>query len=174
MSEKQENGLMVLESQQIGAMITTMMEPIMEAIGTMLKNNTEAIDRIAATQAVMSDRMEALERQIRLNTPVDTRQERYLSNAMKARARALLDARGLADDSFAVKMLTASIRKSVLSRYGIGSMREIPKHEYTVAMGQIDMWSDMMVIRDVVKEARNRAAGQDVAGVSQSQLDRRE
>ena len=35
-------------------------------------------------------------------------------------------------------------------------MHEIPKHEYSVAMSQISMWSDALVIRDHVKEARER------------------
>ena len=162
MSEKRDEGLMVLDSNQIGQMITTMMEPVLNAIGVMLKNNTEAIDRIAATQTVMNDRMEALERQIRLNTPIDSRQERYLSTAMKDRARELLDNRGLADDRTAVKKVAAAIRKSVLLRYGIGTMREIPKHEYNVAMSQISMWADLLAVRDVVKEVRERAERQNV------------
>ena len=163
MSEQREEGLMLLGSDDLGQMLTTMMQPILNAMGTMIKNNTEAIDRMAAGMTMMSDRMEALEKQVRLNTPIDSRQERYLQSAMKDRARELLDKRGLADDKKAVKKLTAAIRKSVLARYGIGTVREIPKHEYNVAMGQISSWMDMLLIRDIAKEAREHAQGQGLA-----------
>ena len=36
-------------------------------------------------------------------------------------------------------------------------MREIPKHEYSVAMDQISMWNDAMCVRDAIREARKRS-----------------
>lgn len=48
------------------------------------------------------------------------------------------------------------IRKAVLARYGIGNLREIPRHEYSVAMSQISLWNDVLAVRDVVKDARER------------------
>ena len=48
------------------------------------------------------------------------------------------------------------IRKSVLSRHGIGNVREIPRHEYNVDMSYIETWNDVLAVHDVVKEARTR------------------
>lgn len=142
----------------LGNMIREILSPMLEAMTHFMRNNTEALDRLAATQKIQADRMEALEKQIRLNTPVTKQQEKYLSDAIRAKARELLFKRGVEDEKATRKLATA-IRKSVLARYGITSMREIPKHEYSVAMSQINMWNDMMCVRDAVKEARGRDEG---------------
>ena len=142
----------------IGSVVRGMMAPIMESIGKMLKNNTEALNQIAAAQQVTSDRLEALEKQVRLNTPVTGTQAKYLNDAMRARARMILEGKGegLSADRKAMTKLTAAIRKKVLARYGIGGIREIPKHEYTVAMSQVETWSDPLTVMDIVREARSR------------------
>ena len=56
-----------------------------------------------------------------------------------------------------------AIRKAVLTRYGIGSLAELPKCEYTVAMSQIQMWNEMLRVRDCVREARKADAGETKA-----------
>ena len=83
---------------------------------------------------------------------VTGKQVSYLNDAIRAKARELLDKRGV-DNAKAITKLGNQIRKAVLSRYGIGCLREIPKHEYNVAMQQIGMWSDVLTVRDVVKWA---------------------
>ena len=112
---------------------------------------------------------EALERQIRLNTPITKSQEKYLSDAIRSKARELLFKRGVEDDKSTRKLMTA-IRKSVLARYGITTMREIPKHEYTVAMSQISLWNDAMCVRDAVKEARGRDGKSNVGGAEPAEM----
>ena len=47
--------------------------------------------------------------------------------------------------------------------YGIGSLAELPKCEYTVAMSQIQMWNEMLRVRDCVREARKADAGETKA-----------
>ena len=79
-----------------------------------------------------------------------------MNDAIRARARELLFKREV-EDARSIKKLGNSIRKDVLARYGIGALHEIPKHEYTVTMMQIGMWSDALRILDCVKEARARA-----------------
>lgn len=151
-----------LSPDALGAVIAEMMSPVMQTIVKMLEHNTEAMDRLSATQTIQNDRMEALERQIRLQTPVTSKQVSYLNDAIRARARELLDKRGIEDGKATTKLGNA-IRKAVLARYGIASLREIPKHEYGVAMSLIGMWSDSLTVRDVVKEARERAEVSDDA-----------
>lgn len=142
------------ERSLIAEVITEIMRPVMETIGKMLENNTAALEQLSSAQAIQNDRLEALEKQIRLQTPVTSKQAGYLNEAIRRRSRELLDKSGLAEDKKAVSKLGGIIRKAVLSRYGVGNLREIPKHEYTVAMSQIEMWSNVMLVRDVVRGAK--------------------
>lgn len=143
------------QAQALPALIQQMMGPIVEAMGKLLEHNAEALEQLAGAQKVQNDRLEALEKQIRLNTPVTPQQVRYLNDAIRARARELLFKREI-EDARAVKKLGNAIRKSVLARYGVCALHEIPKHEYTVAMSQIGMWSDALLVRDCAREARAR------------------
>ncbi len=143
------------QAQMIPAIIQQMMGPLVEAMGKMLENNTNALNQLAAAQQVQADRLEALEKQIRLNTLVTPQQVRYLNDAIRARAYELLDKRGVCERK-AVTKLGNAIRKALLAHYGVGALHDIPKHEYSVSMNLIHMWNDMLSVRDIVKEARER------------------
>lgn len=140
----------------VANIMNQLMRPILESIGTMLKNNTAALEQLSAAQSVQNDRLEALEKQIRLQTKVDGKMAGYMNEAIRNRSRELLDKRGV-DDKKAVTKLGNAIRKAVLMRYGISGLRDVPRHEYNVAMQQIGMWNDLLIVRDIVNEARNRA-----------------
>lgn len=152
------------QAQLIPTVIQQVLGPVMREMSILLKNNTEALNQLAAAQQVQSDRMEALERQIRLNTLVTPQQVRYINDAIRARARELLDKRGI-DNDVATRKLGNSIRKSVLSRYGVAALHEVPKHEYSVAMNHVGTWNDMLVVRDVVREARKIEKTAEKVGV---------
>ncbi len=157
--EHPETQLSIAEQKALSSAITEIMRPVIQSMGKLLQQNAEALERLAASQAVQNNRLEALEKQIRLQTPITTKQAQYLNDAIRNRARELLDKRELSGDKWAVTKLGNAIRKDVLARYGVAGLREIPRHEYQVAMNQIGMWSNALVIRDVVKEARERAEG---------------
>ena len=156
MLSKDAPKMAVIPADALGEIITELMRPVMQTIGKMLENNTAALEQLSAAQSVQNDRLEALEKQIRLQTKVDGKQVSYLNDAIRHKAREMLDKRGI-DDSKATVKLGNAIRKAVLKRYGISTLRDVPKHEYNVALNQIDMWSDLLTVRDVAKEARNRA-----------------
>jgi len=141
--------------ENIGNIITEIMRPMVQAIGKLLENNTAALEQLSAAQSIQNDRLEALEKQIRLQTPVSGKQVTYLNDAIRSRARELLDKRDISDKK-AITKLGNAIRKAVLSRYGVSGLREIPKHEYNVAMSQIGMWNEILTVRDIVQETRNR------------------
>lgn len=143
------------QAQMIPAIIQQMMGPLVEAMGKMLENNTHALNQLAAAQQIQADRLEALEKQIRLNTPITRQQARYISAAMKEHALELLDKSAISDAK-ATRKLVGIIRKEVLSDYGVTALEEIPKHEYSVAMHRIKTWNNMRMVRDVIKEARKR------------------
>ena len=148
------------QAQMIPVLIQHMMGPLIEAMGKMLKNNTDALNQLAATQQIQADRMEALEKQIRLNTLVTPQQVIYINEAIRARARELLDKRGV-DDKKAVTRLGNALRKSLLAWYGVGALHEIPKHEYSVVMNLVATWNDMLAVLDIVKEYRERCTKEE-------------
>lgn len=147
----------------VAGVMNQLMKPLLESIGTLLKNNTEAMEQIAASQDVIRNRMEALEKQVRLQTPVTDRQAKYMADAARNKARELLDKKGFGNDKKAVTKLAGMIKKNVLARYGVGSLRETPRCEYSVAMSQIETWNSGLAVLDIVKEARERAEAADHA-----------
>lgn len=149
----------------VANIMNQLMRPLLEDIGKLLKNNTEAMEQIATSQDVIRNRMEALEKQVRLQTPVTDRQARYLADAARDRARELLDKKQV-DDKKAVTKLAGAVKKNLLIRYGKASLREIPQCEYTVAMNQIETWNNALTVLDIVREARKRAEeNHDTGGV---------
>lgn len=154
-----------VSTQVVAHVVEQIMRPLLESIGTLLKNNTEAMEQIATSQDVIRNRMEALEKQVRLQTPVTDRQARYLADAARRKARELLDKKQI-DDQKAITKLAGLIKKSVLIRYGKGSLRELPQCEYSVAMSQIDTWNNALAVLDIVREARARAEEAHVTDTS--------
>ena len=141
--------------QMIPELIKQTLGPFFTAMTEMMRQNTEAFQQVSTAQAVMNDRMAALEKQIRLNTPVTRQQAKYLKAAIKDKATELLE-KSSAVDSKGVKKLCLAIKKEALSFYGVSAVEEIPKHEYSVAMNYIATWNNMRTVRDVVKEVRMR------------------
>lgn len=154
---KQDKRLPGETMEVVSAVVQEMMTPIMEGIGRMLKQNAEAMEQIAATQKMTSERIASLERQVRLQKPLSKAQEKCVNDAIRARARELLDRKGYAWDRRAVTKLGGAIRRSVLARYGVGSLREAPAYDYEIALKQVGMWNDLLTLRDVTEEARARA-----------------
>lgn len=155
MPNTQGEAEVVVDPEILSHIITELMRPVMQTIGKMLENNTAALEQLSSAQSIQNDRLEALEKQIRLQTPVTSKQVTYLNDAIRQRARALLDKKGV-DDKKATMKLGNAIRKSVLSRYGISHLREIPRHEYSVSMTQIELWNDVLTVRDVARDAKER------------------
>ena len=89
----------------------------------------------------------------------------YLNDAIRGRSRELLDKKTISDKK-AITKLAGLIKKSVLWRYGISSLREVPRCEYTVAMSQIDTWNSALEVLDIVREARARAEEAHVTDTS--------
>lgn len=177
MVKRDDSAALTPETVQIvSVVVRDMMAPIMQSIGKMLEHNTQAMEQIAAAQQITSDRIASLEKRVRLQTPLSKSQENCINTAIRARARELLDPRGYSDDKKAVTKLCGIIRKSVLARYGVGSLREAPAYDYETAMKQVAMWNDIISVRDIAKEARAReeaalALAEQSAGVDGTPAD---
>lgn len=144
------------QTQAISIAVQEIVGPVMERIGKILENNTQAMEQIAATQHLMSTRISDLEKQVRLKTPFSRAQEKHLGDAIRQRAREILDGKGFGEDRKALTKLTGIIRKSVLARYGVDSLREVPAYDYETALEQVSRWNNLITIRDITKEARER------------------
>lgn len=172
LARREDNAPVMSEEQMrfMSAVMQQMLAPVMENMGKILERNNQAMERIAATQQMMTTRISDLEKQVRLKTPLSRAQENYVNNAVRARARELLDSRGYNDDKKAVTKLGGMIRKSILERYGVTSLREAPAYDYETALDQVKFWNNPSLVREVAKEAQKRekmavAAAEPSAGV---------
>lgn len=156
LKEKEGNNGILVDPNSLGQIVAEIISPVMKTIGKLLENNTAALEQLSSAQSVQNDRLEALEKQIRLQTLVTSKQVYYLNDAIRMRARELLDKRSVSDKK-AITKLGNLIRKSVLARYGVSSLRDVPKHEYNVALSQISMWNDILSVRTVAAQFRNNA-----------------
>lgn len=156
LKEKEGNNGILVDPNSLGQIVAEIISPVMKTIGKLLENNTAALEQLSSAQSVQNDRLEALEKQIRLQTLVTSKQVYYLNDAIRMRARELLDKRSVSDKK-AITKLGNLIRKSVLARYGVSSLRDVPKHEYNVALSQIGMWNDILSMRTVAAQFRNNA-----------------
>lgn len=156
LKEMEGNNGILVDPNSLGQIVAEIISPVMKTIGKLLENNTAALEQLSSAQSVQNDRLEALEKQIRLQTLVTSKQVYYLNDAIRMRARELLDKRSVGDKK-AITKLGNLIRKSVLARYGVSSLRDVPKHEYNVALSQIGMWNDILSVRTVAAQFRNNA-----------------
>lgn len=156
LKEKEGNNGILVDPNSLGQIVAEIISPVMKTIGKLLENNTAALEQLSSAQSVQNDRLEALEKQIRLQMLVTSKQVYYLNDAIRMRARELLDKRSVSDNK-AITKLGNLIRKSVLARYGVSSLRDVPKHEYNVALSQIGMWNDILSVRTVAAQFRNNA-----------------
>lgn len=158
LARREDNALLMSEEQMqfVSAIMQQMLAPVMENMVKMLERNNQAMERIAATQQMMTTRISDLEKQVRLKTPLSRAQENYVNNAVRARARELLESRGYDEDKKAVTKLGGMIRKSILERYGVTSLREAPAYDYETALDQVKFWNNPSMVREVAKEAQKR------------------
>ena len=144
-----------VSTQVVASVVEQIMRPMLESMGSLMKRMSEAVEHIATSQDVMRNRLEALERESRLNTPCTPTQAKYLASAARDKAREILSRKEI-DDKKAIKDLSALIRKSVLQRYGKPNLQELPRCEYSVAMSQIESWNKAGEVAKIVSEARAR------------------
>jgi len=147
----------VIPTDELAMTVQAMIAPVFEQFGVILERTNQAIERIAASNQMMNARITDLEKQVRLQKPVSKSQENYINDAIRKRARELLDAKGYAEDRKAATKLGGAIRKSILARYGVSSLREAPAYDYETALEQVARWNDLVILKEITKEARERA-----------------
>ena len=141
--------------------ITLKRKQITLTMNRLAANLTELMDgmrHLSLTQRELNDKMDAMEKTIRLHTPVTPKQVRFFNAAIREAGRKLLQKRGAEGDRKANTILGNTIRKDVLRRYGVAALHEIPRHEYPVVLSQIATWNDAIKVRDAIKKARGEDA----------------
>ncbi len=141
------------EGKVIGA-TRSLLVLVVKALVRKLDVLADGLMQLSVSQTATNDRMEAMEKQMRLHTPVTPKQVRCFNDVIRATARELLIKRGAEGDRKATTLLCNTIRKAVLMRYGVAALHEIPRHEYPVVIVQIETWNDALCVRDVLKRAR--------------------
>lgn len=89
------------------------------------------------------ERMSALEKEVRRLTKVTPGQAAALNAAIRQRAGAVCRMHRC---PWAEKAAGAAIRKAVRTTMGVGSMREMPRDDYNIAMKAIGMWDDYEIM----------------------------
>jgi len=158
MNEQQNNALSIQEeqAQALSLVIEKVMGPLFAGLAQVLQTNTEALTQLSNAQQVQNERLAALEREVRMNTLVTQKQVQYFNGAIRDRARDLLckNCPDNAENTKLQKKLTNAIRKSVLMRYGVAALHELPRHEYEVVISQIGTWNDAGTIMEVRRASR--------------------
>ena len=158
LARREDNAPVMSEEQMqfVSAMMQQMLAPVAESIGKILERNNQAMERIAATQQMMATRISDLEKQVRLKTPLSRAQENYVNSAVREKARELLEEWDRGEDRKAITKLGGMIRKGILERYGVTSLREAPAYDYETMLDQVKYWNNPSLVREIAKEAQKR------------------
>lgn len=147
MSEQRENTGMVPAQDAGGAlaMVQTVMEGFVGQITRVLENNSRAMEQCAQAVNGVNERMNELEKQMRVNTPLTHAMANYLTKAIRDRARELA-ATNAPEYPKAPAAVGREIRKALFTHYGVSDMRSIPRHAYDVAMERVQAqrWTTKM------------------------------
>ena len=102
---------------------------------------------MAETIRATSERVTALEKELRHLTPVTAAQAEAIGAAIKARAQELAERDGLASRPEAVRDIATLIRRAVRLAAGIRSVKELPRVEYWVTLERIGYWDDFKQLK---------------------------
>ena len=115
--------------------------------GEMLGQMCELMRGMAETIRATNERMDRLEHQIAMLTPVTAAQSKAISDAMKQRAIELATQYGLPDA--AVRDIVTAIRRAVKLDAGVRSVNELARTLYGVYMEQIGYWDDFGAMKTI-------------------------
>ena len=127
--------------------------PIIEQVARMMAQTEQLMQGMANVMTAMNQRMEKLERQMELITPITGPQEKAIGEQIKQRAGELREQYGL--DSKALPAISKAIRKDLKLAGGVRAIRELPRVEYPVYIERIALWDDYAVMRAIKKSLKS-------------------
>lgn len=107
---------------------------------------SQALQSMASMMRAISERMTALEQQVRLLTKVTPMQANEINAAIRARAAELCEIHRAPGCE---KAVAAAIRREVRLMQGVQSVRELPRCEYAVALQQARIWDDYKAMKAI-------------------------
>lgn len=124
-----------------------------DATALELKHMAEMMATMAAMLQATTESMEQLRRQVRLLEKVTPAQATTINRAIRERATEICTIYMVRGDQ-GEKLAAVAIRKAVKLQFGAGSVKEIPRCDYEIALEQVRTWDDykaMKVIREKAK-----------------------
>ena len=124
-----------------------------EATALELKHMAEMMATMAAMLQATTESMEQLRRQVRLLEKVTPAQATTINRAIRERATEICAIYMVRGDK-GEKLAAAAIRKAVKLQFGAGSVKEIPRCDYEIALEQVRTWDDYKAMKIIKGRAR--------------------
>ena len=123
-------------------------DQLMSALGEM----GDLMRAMAESVRLTNLRMQKLERQIELMTPLTGAQDKALGEAIRKRADALCEQYRLRPARAGA--VATAIRRELKRQSGVRSTRELPRIEYQVLLERVALWDDYDVMREIRRADR--------------------
>lgn len=127
-------------TQIVGQGTYQIVKPLIELVQQNAAEQREA-------QQLTNERIDALEKQMRYNTPVTPVQVKYIKAEIKERSAAILEEKSISKRG--ARDMSAAIKKELLKEFGVSCVNEIPKCDYRLAMDWIGAWMNPKVVRAI-------------------------
>lgn len=98
-----------------------------------------------------SDRMSAMERELKLLTPVTGVQKGAIHTAVHERAAELCESYHATGHE---KAVCAAIRRELRLQFGINNISSLARCEYQVAMQSVALWDDYKIMKGIKAKAK--------------------
>lgn len=127
--------------------------PVQMANALELKHMAEMMATMAAMLQATTESMEQLRRQVRLLEKVTPAQATTINRAIRERATEICSIYMVCGDQ-GEKLAAAAIRKAVKLQFGAGSVKEVPRCDYEIALEQVRTWDDYKAMKAIREKAR--------------------
>ena len=127
--------------------------PVQMANALELKHMAEMMANMAAMLKATTESMEQLRRQVRLLEKVTPAQATSINRAIRDRATEICTIYMVLGDQ-SEKLAAAAIRKAVKLQFGAGSVKEVPRCDYEIALEQVRTWDDYKAMKAIREKAR--------------------
>jgi len=127
--------------------------PVQMANALELKHMAEMMANMAAMLKATTESMEQLRRQVRLLEKVTPAQATNINRAIRDRATEICTIYMVRGDQ-GEKLAAAAIRKAVKLQFGAGSVKEVPRCDYEIALEQVRTWDDYKAMKAIREKAR--------------------
>ena len=127
--------------------------PVQMANALELKHMAEMMANMAAMLKATTESMEQLRRQVRLLEKVTPAQATSINRAIRERATEICTIYMVRGDQ-GEKLAAAAIRKAVKLQFGAGSVKEVPRCDYEIALEQVRTWDDYKAMKAIREKAR--------------------